>query len=471
MYIPIFSVFNFYRFSLLLLVLNLVSCKTIQPIEPTISYETTNYVQPPSLITLPIEIQLDNYLKTAEKNIPTTFKDDKQQCEGVSVSYVFERNPIEIGSATNKLLLELSGKYGIKISYCPKCTNLLNENGNCIVPRVSASCGMNEPMRKIKISTSTALTITADYKLKSQTTINDVVSEDKCEVTFLKYDATSHLEKEMKKALLDVTKDLDQKIESFALEKEAKKIWNQLNEPIDLGGGLGYFYLSPKKISKSDVQFNASKIQLELQLEAFPKVELEKRETVVEPLPLIENSQSTDGFNIHLDIKGLYSSFNEILKKNSDQKEVTLKKNKLIIDSVRIWGASAQKLSFKVAFSGDKKGTLFFNGTPTYDTEKEEISFPDLTFDIATKNKLLKSAKWLFDDLITSKIREMAHYNIGKDLKTQKVLIEKELNRSISKEIRLKTKINSLQITAIVPEVEKLRISSKATGTFSVLIK
>jgi hypothetical protein len=56
-------------------------------------------------------------------------------------------------------------------------------------------------------------------------------------------------------------------------------------------------------------------------------------------------------------------------------------------------------------------------------------------------------------------------------LKTQKVLLEKELNRSISKEIRLKTKINSLQITAIVPEVEKLRISSKATGTFSVLIK
>ena len=447
MHIPIFSMTNFYRFTLLVLVLKLVSCKTIQPIEPTISYATTNYVQPPSLITLPIEIQLDNYLKTAEKNIPTTFKDDKQQCEGVSVSYIFERNPIEIGNATNKLLLELSGKYGIKISYCPKCTNLLNENGNCIVPRVSASCGMNEPMRKIKISTSTALTITSDYKIKSQTTINDLTSEDKCEVTFLKYDATAHL------------------------EKETQTIWKQLNEPIDLGGGLGYFYLSPKKISKSDIQFNASKVQLQLQLEAFPKVELEKRATIVEPLPLIENSQSTDGFNIHLDIKGLYSSFNEILKKSSDKKELTLKKNKLVIDSVRIWGASGQKLSFKVAFSGDKQGSLYFLGTPIYDSKTEEISFPDLTFDIATKNKLLKSAKWLFDDLITNKIREMAHYNMGKELKNQRIILEKELNRSLSKEITLKTKINTLQITAIVPEAEKLRISSKATGTFSVLIK
>lgn len=471
MYTPIFSASNLYKFSLLLLVLTLVSCKTIQPIKPAISYATTNYVQPPSLITLPIEIQLDNYLITAEKNIPTTFKDDKQQCEGVSVSYVFERNPIEIGNATNKLLLELSGKYGIKVSYCPKCTNLLNENGNCIVPRVNASCGINEPMRRIKISTATALSISPEYKLEAQTTINDVTSEDKCEVTFLKYDATSHLEKEMKKALLDVTKDLDQKIESFALEKEAKKIWNQLSEPIEIGGGLGYFYLTPKKISKSDIKINSSNIQLQLQLEAFPKVELEKRKSFVEALPPIENTKISDGFNIYLDIKGLYSSFNEILKKNSDQKEVTLKKNKLIIDSVRIWGASGQKLSFVVAFSGDKQGTLYFNGTPTYDTEKEEISFPDLTFDLATKNKLLKSAKWMFDDLITTKIREMARYNIGKELKNQQVHLEKELNRSISKDITLKTKINTLEITEIVPEVEKLRISSKATGTFSVLIK
>ena len=114
---------------------------------------------------------------------------------------------------------------------------------------------------------------------------------------------------------------------------------------------------------------------------------------------------------------------------------------------------------------------MYFNGTPTYDTEKEEISFPDLTFDLATKNKLLKSAKWMFDDLITTKIREMARYNIGKELKNQQVHLEKELNRSISKDITLKTKINTLEITEIVPEVEKLRISSKATGTFSVLIK
>ena len=88
-------------------------------------------------------------------------------------------------------------------------------------------------------------------------------------------------------------------------------------------------------------------------------------------------------------------------------------------------------------------GSTYYSASGSTSLTVGYYNDPDLTFDIATKNKLLKSAKWLFDDLITSKIREIAHYNIGKDLKTQKVLLEKELNRPLSKEIRLKTKINN----------------------------
>lgn len=445
-------------------------CKNIQPIQPKINLTKSEYVQPISTISLPIEIQLENYLKNAEQTIPLTFKEDKEQCEGMSVSYIFERNPLQLGNATNKLLLELSGKYGIKISYCPKCTDLFNDKGNCVVPRVFASCGINEPLRKIKISTSTSLSISSDYKIKSQTNIDEVNSEDKCEVTFIKYDATSILEKEMKKALLDVTKDLDKKIEEFPLEKEAELIWNQLNEPIEIKE-LGYLYLNPTKISKSDIRINSSTIQLQLNLEAYPKVELEKGFHKTQNLPKLENSKKTEGFNIHLDINGSYNSFNQLLKKNSDGKEFYIKKNKIILDSVRIWGASEQKLSFKVSFSGNKKGTIYLNGTPTFNDTTKEITFPDLNFDLETKNKLLKTAKWLFDDLITTKIREQACYNISKEINDQKRVLEKELNCKLSNEIELKTKIKTLKITAIVPEADKLRISTNATGTFGLLIR
>ncbi len=71
-------------------------CKNIQPIQPKINLTKSEYVQPISTISLPIEIQLENYLKNAEQTIPLTFKEDKEQCEGMSVSYIFERNPLQL---------------------------------------------------------------------------------------------------------------------------------------------------------------------------------------------------------------------------------------------------------------------------------------------------------------------------------------------------------------------------------------
>jgi len=119
--------------------------------------------------------------------------------------------------------LELSGKDAIKINYCPTCTGIFSEKENCIIPRVYASCGVNEPMRRIKVSTSTALSVSKDYKIEANTSLKEIVTEDKCEITIFKYDATKKLVEEMEKALKGVTADIDKKIEQTDLKKEVQK--------------------------------------------------------------------------------------------------------------------------------------------------------------------------------------------------------------------------------------------------------
>ena len=99
------------------------------------------------------------------------------------------------------------------------------------------------------------------------------------------------------------------------------------------------------------------------------------------------------------------------------------------------------------------------------------ISFPDLTFDIETKNKLLKSAAWLFDDLITDKIREAAIYDLKNDLKNNKTLVEKELNRDLDKNIRMATTISSIVIDGIYPMKNELLIQSSLIGELKILVK
>jgi hypothetical protein len=451
----------------IIIILFLASCGAIKPKQPQITENKIQVEQKVSTIHVPIEVNLKNYLTEAEKQTPKKFEDEKQACEGVSFWYKLERNPLEFDGKGNQLLLDLSGKYAIKINYCPKCTGMFSDKENCVVPRVFASCGINEPMRRIKVSTSTALSVNKDYKIEANTSLKEIVTEDKCEITVFKYDATEKLVEEMEKALKGVTADIDKKIEQTDLKKEVQKIWKELNNPIVIPS-VGYFYLSPTSLAVSTPNFSKDKLNMTVSINAFPKVSLEEKKMITPPLPELNPSNGEKGFQISLAIQGKYHSINALLAQNLNGKEIQLKKEKIKIDSVLILGAINQKLSFKVHFSGKKSGILYFTGTPTFDKEKQIISFPDMDFDIETKNTLLKSAAWLFDDLITAKIREYAVYDLSKDLNSNKKMIEKELNRELDKGVYMETKLKSVRIDQIIPLRDELWIVTNLVGEMEI---
>ena len=449
------------------ILLLLVSCGTIKPKQPQVTENKIQLEQKLSTIHVPIEVNLKSYLVDAEKQTPKKFEDEKQECEGISFWYKLERNPLEFDGKGNELFLDLSGKYAIKINYCPKCTGFFSEKENCIVPRLYASCGINEPMRRIKVSTATAFSVNKEYKIDANTVLKNIATEDKCEITIFKYDATKKLVDEMQKALKDVTADIDKKIEQTDLKNEVQKIWKELNNPIIIPS-LGYFYLSPKNLAISTPTFSKDKLNLTVSVNALPKITLEEKKIQPTPLPDLNSAPGEKGFEISLAIQGKYNSINSLLAQNLNGKEIQLKKEKIKIDSVLILGATNLKLSFKVHFSGKRSGVMYFAGTPTFDKEKQIISFPDMDFDIETKNTLLKSTAWLFDELITSKIREYAIYDVSKDLNSNKKMIEKELNRELDKGIWMETKLNSVRIDQIIPMKEELWIVTNLEGELGI---
>lgn len=460
---------RFIYFILILIIFT--SCGSIKPHTPTIQVDQPIYSQQSSFITIPIEVDLKNYMKDAEKQVPQKFKEDVQNCEGLSFSYLLQRNPLDFDGDKNNLLLTLSGKYSIKLNYCPKCTDLFSSSSHCISPRLYASCGIDESMRRIKITTNTNLSISNNYSLKANTTIKEIVPIDKCEVTLFKVDATEKLVKEMKKALINVTNDIDTKIEKTNIQQDVTEIWRKLNDPISLDE-YGYFYLNPKAISSSQPSFTKNKLELILTLEALPKITLSKTEFTSKPLPNLTPTKNSDnGFQLNLDLKGTYTELNELLKKNINNQELKINKNTIIFDSVQVFGASNKKLNFSIYFSGDKKGILYISGTPTFNKEMQTISFPDLNFDIETRNVLLKSAKWLLSDLITNKIRAIAQYNLQNDLVTAKAEVQKQLNMKLDENIFMKSKINLLQIENIIPMKDELLIQTIVSGEVKIIIK
>lgn len=447
----------------------LVGCGSIKPDAPevVVTKSDSTWTQPVSQISVPIRIDLTPYFEQTNTEIPTEFKGKEDNCDGVSFAYEFKRSPIQFEGKGKDLHYSVDGKYALHLSYCPQCTEVFNEDGNCIIPRIYASCGVNEPMRKIHVAYKTEIGLTPNYSLISKTELQSVEALSPCKITVFKYNATKTIEEEVTKALQALELDIDKEISSISLQQELTDVWNALKEPVDLEG-FGYFSIQPRNISLSDLVYNGKFVDMTALLSAYPTVQLDKPETDTTSLPKLCEYTSKDGFNVTVDVKASYDSLNAILNRSLSGQKMNLKKKEIIFDSVSVLGAIDKRISLKVNFSGSKRGIIYLQGTPEIDTNKQIVSIPDLEFDLETKHVLLRSAKWIFDKKITEKVRQSAIIDLNPYLDTLKISIVASLNGEIEEGVNMSGSLAIISLKAIHPREKDLFIRAKATGKLKV---
>jgi hypothetical protein len=226
----------------------------------------------------------------------------------------------------------------------------------------------------------------------------------------------------------------------------------------------GYLSIKPKAISLSDIKFDKKQAFIDLSLTIQPAVTTNPPEYKHSELPKLSEHKRSKGFDIDLDLIASYDSLSSILSSELAGKTVQIKKNEVIFKTIGIEGASNKQLMIKVGFEGSKKGTLYLVGTPIFDSTKQIISFPDLSFDIQTKNALLKSAKWLFSDKITDMMRQNAVFDLNPHLAEMKKTVQKEMNRELTTGVRLSGKVDNLEILNIYPNHYNLIMRVHSTG-------
>ena len=447
----------------------ITSCASIQPETPIIEVtQIPDLVQPSSTVVVPIKINLTPYFKDTDKSIPKKFTGKEENCEGVSFAYTFLREPISFKGDGNDLQFDVDGKYSLNINYCPQCTDLFDKKGNCVVPRLFASCGSNgEPMREISVGYKTSIDLTTDYKLKSSTNLRNVDIKNPCEITVFKYDASKTLKKEITKALENIEKDIDKEIGKVNLKPEAEKSWKIIAQPISLGK-FGYFNTNPSKIGFDNLNFKDNYATAELALVLNPTLTTTKPDYKPVSLPKLSEVNQNKGFNITLDIVSTYDSLSTLLTSELKGKEIMLKKKKVIFETIEVFGASNNQLSLKIGFSGSKKGVLYLLGTPNFNQESQNLAFPDLTFDVKTKSALLKSAKWLFSDKITDALRKSSTLDLHPHLISVQQMMEKQLNTTLQPGVKLKGNITQISMKGIYPNKETLTLRVNTTGVLEL---
>lgn len=446
----------------------LLSCKTVKIDAPEeIIKDIPPVERKMSNLSLPVEIDLTPYFKDIERSIDKTIKGKEENCSGVSYSYKFERNPIIFNGKGAALTYEVTGKYALNLNYCPECTYLFDGKGSCVVPRIYASCGVGEPMRRVKVAYATQVDVAKDYRLKAFTQLSLFETLDPCEITVFKYDATAKLKKEVTTVLKDLEKEIDKSIGEVDIRSQIEEVWSQLNTPQELGN-YGFLHIQPRMISVSSVKFDKKKALIDMNLGFEPLVSTSRKELSITPLPALSEHKKGNGFEIFLDVEAQYDSLSNILTRELSGRTIELKKNLIRIDEAGIASAANNRLNIWVKFSGKKKGVLYLVGTPTFNLEEQIISMPDLEFDIKTKNALLKSAEWLFSGKITDLIRKEAVFDLKPELEKARKSITEGMNGPIAEGVVLNGKVERLNIESIFPSADQLIIRIGAIGKASI---
>lgn len=450
----------------------LFSCKPIEPIVPT-----QRVIAPPkinnviSTLNIPVQIDLKKQLKSTEESLPKTFEGKEDHCEGVSFYYKFIREPIDFKFKSSELYYEVDGKFELKLNYCPKCHDLWNKDGSCAVPRVYASCGSNgEPMRKVTVGYTTKIDISNNYKFQSTTDLKKFEIHDPCEITVFKYDATSQVKKQVKAQLEKLENEIDKQIEATNIKKSLEEVWDELQKPLAIGN-YGYLYIQPKSMALSDLKFDNNKALLDLNMNVSPFVSTESRELKKTTLPNLETFKKSEGFDLAMDIHASYDSLTSFINKAFKGKVFDLNGKKIIIKELKIDGTQDAKMLFKMLFEGSKRGTLYLTGTPLLDFENQKVSMSELDFDVETKNIVLKTAKWLFNNKILEEIKKMAVFDLKLIVGDTKKTINNQLNTEITSGVKLNGKIEDVKINELFLGSNYLILRTKFTGDLKLIIE
>lgn len=450
------------------------SCGSLKAPKPEEKVSTFTPPQTKGTIQVPIEVDLKFVFTQLDKKIPKQFTGEKDQCEGVSFAYTFDRYGVSFTGQKNGINTQVQGAYMINANYCVHCSSAFGKDPFCIVPRIYVSCGDNEPMRRVQLDFATQLSVDKAYKINSTTNLKGIKSLDPCEFTFLKYDASKLIEKEISKALKGPLQDLDKEIQKVNFRPKVEDMWELAQKPINIPG-IGFLLLNPKQVSLNDLNFSNSKVNTKVQLDLSPQIVSSLGNSSTTSLPPLGKPTADTGFSIPLNIDLSYDSLNLIIQEKWKPLQLKQGKKTLQIDQLRLLGPDENYLFVQVEFSGSKKGTLFLKGKPVYTAETGLLSLTEIDYDLETKNILLKSGSWLFESKLQKTLEEKLIFDLRVQLDNFKERIEKELNREIKisneQKAYLKGNLELFDLSYIHPNTTVLQLGLNLKGDATIIVR
>lgn len=453
-------------FILLLAAWILQGCGGIKPQAPSTANQTIAPKQLPSVVSnihIPIKVEMKPFFKMADDAFDKEFKGSDKPCSGLRYDYKVKREPLQISGSGKTVNLNLDMAYGFKGEYCAAC---LFET--CVNPPVPFSCGWNEKLRRVNVKLSSDIEILPNYQVKSASRFTDIKTIDPCEVTFANININSILQSKLKPRLGEFAGMIDAEIAKQNLKPYVKPIWDALQEDIKIDM-VGYLRFQPKEISLGDISMNGSQLSFSVGLKAAPVIATVPASATPSELPNLSAYKKSSGFEVYTDLYMNYDTLSAQVYNTIKDQIFEMGSKKIKVTYIKLFPAK-EKLGVEVGFSGSNKGVFYLLSVPEFNAKTSQLRLKQVEYDIATKNVLIKSAKWLLDETIRKKLEEQMVFDVSDLVKLTRESINASLNQKMDYGVRLQGSLQELDIKDYSIRPDALLVRSLTKGNLQVFV-
>ena len=425
---------------------------------------------PNSEIDIPIKIAAKPLLEKAEHLVPLEFTSDawpeflRPSCD-FRYKYRFVRSALQIACTNNVLTLRFGGNYQISGGKC-LCTA-----GIPVTPWISGSCGFNpQPLRKVNMALSSTIQYLPNYAVRTTTTVTQVQPVDKCSVSLFSNDITQLVMDSIRSSLVSFSSAMDQKIAGLDFNKLILKLKDNSYQKISIGQ-YGYFLLNPSAFRIGELNYKKDSFEISVGVSCNPQLGSDSVSHINVPksLPSLLQTETRKGMRLYFNMKYDYAFLTRILHDSLYHKIFELKGRTIVVNDASIRGLENHQIELRIDFVGSNHGSIFLRGTPILDTARQTLSIPDIQYSLEGEDLALKIAKSLFKNKIRNTIQGKSYLDINAVLNTNKVTIDRMLNRELMKGVYSSGKLNKARILAMLINEQGIHFQVFISGEMEVL--
>lgn len=437
------------RFLALVPVLFLAACASVPKAPPNRPVPAVPPVLEPSVISMPVAVDLDQLRDDVLKRLPSPVLSGQQtQLLRVRFNPDGRHGSPEPGScsvtgldcltrkATRAVAVDYTAPVETEITHQVFVRDLaMNMTGNLFTltaqvefsvnARVKstlaqfgvASCGIREAMPRIEFTLSGYVNWgpAGDIQITPKPWTMKWLRP--CNITAFQINVESLLDLPvLRDKLQDGIDDaVFSGLKEVSLRALLAKSWPLLNEPRELQPGV-WLVPHPEKVSFADITGNGRYISTGVLVRAQPEiVSGAKPSPVLPPVPVPEHGISGD--SVHLAVRGDIGldDAERLLTQRLAGKPIAAGGHTIVIDAVRLYG-SADKAVLGLTLSQPVQAEIYLIGKPVFDAEKNEVHFESLGYSLSTRDFLAKAANWLLGSSFRETLQQKARFRFDDDL-------------------------------------------------------